>query len=75
MKKRSIFELVVPSRLVWMEPEPLDICNPLVIHKEVFASAIEFDAAISAFVVGPFIFLVTLNPIPDLNVDGVSRKR
>ncbi len=63
-----------------MELEPLKVCNPLVIRKEVFTSTSEFDAATSAFIIASFVvdlfnFLVTINPIPDPNVGGASKER
>jgi hypothetical protein len=78
MKKRSIrtyLELVVPSCLVWTEQEPLGVRNSLVKRKEVIVSAIGFNATTPAFIVAPFIFIVTLNPISDPNVGGASKER
>jgi hypothetical protein len=61
-----------------MELEPLKVPNPLVIRKEVFASTSGFGAATPAFIVAPyivalFVLLVTLDPIPDPNVDRASK--
>jgi hypothetical protein len=83
MNIRSIctyLELVVSSCLFWMELEPLEVRDPLVIRKEVFAPTSGFDAATPAFIVAPYVvapfnFLVTLNPIPDPNVGRVSTER
>ncbi len=59
--------------------EPLKVRNPLVIRKEVFASTSGFDAATPAFIVAPYVvapfnFLVTLDPIPDPNVRRASKE-
>jgi hypothetical protein len=77
---RIYLKSAVPSCLFWMELEPLKLCNPLVICKEVFASTSGFDAATSAFVVAPYVvtpfnFLVTLDPIPDPNIGRTSKER
>jgi hypothetical protein len=58
-----------------MEQKPLGICNPLVIHEEVFASAIGFVAATPVLFVTPLIILTTLNPMSDLNVSGASKEQ
>jgi hypothetical protein len=62
-----------------MELEPLEVCNSLVIGKEVFASASGFDAATPAYIIAPYVdvpfnLLMTLNPIPDPNVGRASRE-
>jgi hypothetical protein len=63
-----------------MELEPFKVCYPLVIHKEVFTSTSGFDAATPASIVAPhvvalFIVLMTLDPIPDLNVGRGSKEQ
>jgi hypothetical protein len=83
MKKRSIctyLELTVPSCLFWTELEPLKVRNPLVICKEAFASTSGFNAATPAFIVAPYLvvpfnFLVTLNPIPNPMVGRAPKER
>jgi hypothetical protein len=78
MKKSCIctyLELAVPSCLFRTELEPLEVCNPLVICKEVPPSAFGFVATTPAFVVALFVYLLNLNPIPDSNVGGTSSKR
>jgi hypothetical protein len=67
-------KLVVSPRLIWTEREPLSVHDPLVIRKEVFASAIGFVAANPDLFVAPLIFLATLNPISDSNVGGASKE-
>jgi hypothetical protein len=62
-----------------MELEPLEVCNPLVIREEVFASTSGFGAATPAFIIAPYVvapfnFFVTLNPIPDPNVGWASKE-
>ncbi len=78
MKKsciRTYLELAVPRCLFRMELEPLEVCNPLVICKEVLPSAFGFIATTPAFVIALFVLLVTLNPIPDPNVGRESSKQ
>jgi hypothetical protein len=63
-----------------MELEPLEVCYPLVIRKESFASTSGFNAATPASIVAPhvvalFVLLMTLDPIPDPNVGRVSKER
>jgi hypothetical protein len=63
-----------------MELEPLEVCYPLVICKEVFASTIGFNTATPVSIVAPhvvalFVLLMTLNPIPDLNVGRGSKEQ
>jgi hypothetical protein len=63
-----------------MELEPLEVRNPLMIRKEVFASTSLFDAATPAFIVAPhvvalFVLLATLDPIPDRNVGRASKEQ
>ncbi len=66
--------LVVSRSFIQMEQKPLGIPNPLVIHKEVFASTIGFIAATPFLFVAPLIVLVTLNPISDSNVGGATKE-
>jgi hypothetical protein len=57
-----------------MEQVPLGIHNPLVLHEEVFTSAIGFIPTTPVLFVAPLIFLATLNPISDSNVGGASKE-
>jgi hypothetical protein len=71
---------VVPNRILRTELEALKVCDPLVIREEVFASTTGFGAATSAFVIAPYVvapfnFVVTLDPIPDPNVDWASKEQ
>jgi hypothetical protein len=72
--------LAVPSHLFRTELEPLEVCNPLVIRKEVFTSTSGFGTVTSAFIVAPYVvplfaLLVTLNPIPDPNLGKASKEQ
>jgi hypothetical protein len=58
-----------------MEQEPLGVCNPLVIRKEVFTSAIGFVAATPVLFVTLLIFLAALNPISNSNVGRASKEQ
>jgi hypothetical protein len=63
-----------------MELEPLEVRNPLVIRKEVFASTSLFDAATPASIIAPhvvalFVLFVTLDPIPEPNVGRASKEQ
>jgi hypothetical protein len=71
---------VVSSCLFQTELERLEVRNLLVIREEVFASTSGFDAATPASIVAPhvvtlFVLLVTLDPIPDLNVGRASKEQ
>jgi hypothetical protein len=72
--------LAVPSCLFWTELEPLEVCDPLVIGKEVFASTSGFNAATPASIVAShgislFVLLITHDPIPDPNVGRASKEQ
>jgi hypothetical protein len=77
----TYLELTVPSRLLRVELlESLEVPDPLVICKEVFVSTSGFGAATPAFVVAPYVvapfsFFMTLDPIPDPNVCKVSKEQ
>jgi hypothetical protein len=63
-----------------MDLESLKVRNALGIHKEVFTSTSGFDTDISASIVAPhvvalFVLLMTLKPIPDLNVGRASKEQ
>ncbi len=71
---------MVPSRFLRTELEALKVCDPLVICEEVFASTTRFGAATSAFIIAPYVvapfnFFVTLDPIPDPNVGWASKEQ
>jgi hypothetical protein len=82
-KERCIhtyLKLVVPSCFFQTKLEPLEVRYPLVICKKVFVSTSGFDAATPASIVAPhvvalFVLLMTLNPIPDLNVGRGSKEQ